>query len=42
MRKEIIMENSFGVRVCMPLTFAFIPRYLYFWSNGFNYMEIWK
>lgn len=42
MRKEIFMKNSFGDGVAFPLTFAFMITYLWYWSKGFNYTEIWK
>lgn len=42
MTKVIFMMDSLGNGVSFPLSLEYTFLFLWYWSNGFNYTELWK
>ena len=38
---HVFMSRSDGFGVSFPLNLSYMIDYLFYWSHGYNYMEIW-
>ena len=39
---SVFMKDCFGNGFSFPLDLNYCIHYLFFWSIGYNYIEIWK